>query len=421
LDVSRYILKSSVNPQDILATIDEVSAELKELQIHRSMVEIPHDNPDENLVIIDFLNLVIKGVVSAPEIIAQKMQLFNFSDTIPAYLQVYTAFQKNKARVDLLYKISSICNSIIKDFSKGVCFVSYDDFLVVILQTRKKEQAEELAFRLQASAKQYFDTTLASKCTEINVHKWDLYESYASQKHELGKFFFDTSIQTQHRQLIPSTEFASYEKLSSTLGIIKNMMVQSSVVSENEAKKVFAGAIEFVMVMYDLKLKDVLTQTEKENILAIFSSIPTFEEVSRLTLEIIKRCYRLGEEKGYCEYNDELTDSMVRYIHKNCNSKISSKDVAKHVCFSIDYTCKYFKKKTRTNLMDYILKLKVYKSRQELLDGLSVSAVAEKYGFSSDGHFVKTFKRYQSITPGAFVKLHSSNQCIRLMNPVQAN
>ena len=100
----------------------------------------------------------------------------------------------------------------------------------------------------------------------------------------------------------------------------------------------------------------------------------------------------------------ERTDGMVKYIHSHCNSRISAKDVAEHVHFSVDYTCKYFKKKTQTNLTDYILKLKVYRSHKELMEGKSLAEIADTYGFSSDGHYVKVFKKYEGMTPGMFVK-----------------
>lgn len=407
LGVSRYILKSAVKPKEILATIEEVAAELKKDQVHGIEFGSSYMVLDEDLVIQEFLNLVLKGVIKEPQTIAEKLLSFGFDASHPVYLQVYSALEGDKNGGELLYKISTVCKSILEDLPKGISFVSYDNYLVVILQTDNKNQAEDLSFRLLATAKQYFDTKLSVSRAEVNLHNWNLYECYTEQRHEIEKKFFDSAGVKQNHSLIPSTEYASYDKLSSTLGIIKNMMVQSNVVSENEAKKVFARAIEYVVLMYELNLKDVLPQPAKDTVLAVFSSCATFDEVHAITLEILKKCYQLADQKGYCEYNDELTDRMVQYIHNHCNSRISAKDVANHVHFSIDYTCKYFKKKTQTNLTDYILKLKVYKSQQDLLDGMSVTAVAEKYGFSSDGHFVKTFKRYESITPGAFVKLHT--------------
>jgi len=409
LGVSRYVLKSTINPKEILGTIEEVAAELK--KGFSSVFEYANEPAtlERKIVIHEFLNLMIKGVIVSPEIISEKMKIFGFDNVTRTFLQVYTAMN-NQASNDLLYKVSAICERLFDGIRMGTCFVSYDDHLVVIIQTENSRQAEEFSFRLQASSKQYFDAKLNVSSSEVDIKNWNLYDSYANNKNKISKIFFSSANHTNKHSLIPSTEFSNFDKLSSTLEIIKSMMVQSSAISENEAKKVFAGAIEYVMLMYDLKMNAVLPQIEIKNILSIFSSCQTFEEVNILTLQILKKCYQLAEKTGYCEYNDELTDTMVKYIHNNCNSKISTKNVANHVHFSIDYTCKYFKKKTKTNITDYILKLKIFKSRQDLLDGMTVSAVAERYGFSSDGHFVKTFKRYEGITPGLFVKNRLQNQ-----------
>ena len=100
---------------------------------------------------------------------------------------------------------------------------------------------------------------------------------------------------------------------------------------------------------------------------------------------------------------------MIKYIHSHCNSRISTRDVAEYVHFSVDYTCRYFKKKTQTNLTDYILKLKIYRSRKELLEGKSIAQIADIYGFSSGGHYLRVFKKYEGITPGVFVKRNQEN------------
>ena len=288
----------------------------------------------------------------------------------------------------------------------GTCFVSYEDYLVSFLAARSMKEAEELAFRLKASAKQYFDAALTVKIQRIDTQKWDIAEQYDIARRGLTEDFFEKAEPDTDPEFIPATEYASYAKLSAALEMIRNMLLKSRAVTEAEAKKIYASAVEYVVLNFELTDQPQILQElhGKETIREYYDELHSFEEVHRETLRILKKYYELAEQKGYTEYEDELTDSMIKFIHSHCNSKISTKDVAEYVHFSVDYTCKYFKRSTQTNLTDYILKLKVHRSKRELMEGKSIAEIAELYGFSSDGHYLKVFKRYEGITPGMYVK-----------------
>lgn len=405
LGVSRYILKSTVKPSEILQTVDEVSRELKKNQVFSNDVGQYYRNLNGSYARNEFLNLVLKGVIHTREEIVENLRHFGFLPDSGANLQVYAASGEHVRNREKLYKAASIGKSILDEKERGCCFVNYEDYLIVFIQNAGETQLVELSFRICASAKQYFDLKLKAVSIRIEPDKWQCYQQYQIAKQELAQKFFGKEKEgTSQGALRLTTEYASYEKLSAALEIIKGMLVQSRVVSEKEAKKVYAGAIEYVILMYELDIEEILKTDSKTTVLSYLEAFDSFEELHKNTLSILMRAYEQAEKKGFKEYHDELTDKMVAYIHTHCNDKISTRDVANHIHFSIDYTCKYFKKKTQTNLTDYILKLKIYMSRQDLLAGESVSKVSEKYGFSSDGHYVKTFKRYEGITPGAFAR-----------------
>lgn len=401
--VSSYVLKSSVNPQEILETVEEAAKEIKRGRTSsEDMAETFQENTD-HFAFREFLNLILKKVIADQTEIEEKMQVFGFDKNKNAYLLVSSIRETGKDHRKLLYRMVPVGSSMLEEHW-GTCFLNFEDYLVLFMTAVSRAEAEDIDFRLKASAKQYFDVRLQTEIRRIDIQKWNIEEQYEAAKKELSGSFFEKK--EESRELIPSTEYASYEKLSAALEMIKNMLLQSRTMTEAEAKKVYAGAVEYVMLIFELVGQRSILEELKgaDTVLEYFNRLDSFEQVHRETLRILEKCYDLAGQKGYTEYEDELTDAMIKYIHSHCNSKISTRDVAEHVHFSVDYTCKYFKKKTRTNLTDYILKLKIYRSHKELLEGKSIAEIADIYGFSSGGHYLKVFKKYEGITPGAFVK-----------------
>lgn len=409
--VSSYVLKSSVNPQEILETVEEVAKEIKRgKSCPEDISEIFQRNTDQ-FAFREFLNLILKKVITAQTDIEDKMTVFGFDRNKSVYLLVGSIREAGKDFRKLLYQMVPVGGSMLEEHW-GTCFLNFEDYLVLFMAAVSRAEAEEIAFRLKASAKQYFDVKLQIEIRRINTQEWNIAGQYEDAQKELSGRFFEKKEKTDGMELIPSTEFASYEKLSAALEMIKNLLLQSRTMAESEAKKVYVDAIEYVMLIFELVGQEsILEELEgADTVLEYLNRLNSFEQVHRETLRILKKCYDLAGLKGYKEYEDELTDTMIKYIHNNCNSKISTRDVAEHVHFSVDYTCKYFKKKTQSNLTDYILKLKIYRSHKELLEGKSIAEVADAYGFSSAGHYLKVFKKYEGITPGAFVKKNRNNK-----------
>lgn len=407
--ISNYILKNSVNPQTILETVNEATKDINKKRILSDVISENYAE-DENFVLNEFLNLIFKNVIHDTEDIKKKLGAFRFTgDSL--YLQIYSC--RDSERKEILYKLAGLGKSILDEGYWGTSYVNFEDYLVMLLDCPSLKIAEEVAFRMQETSRQYFNLELAAGIRKVEVSCRDIKEKYRMIKAELSRDFFRDDQPHVLEDLISPAEYASYDKLSTTLEIIRDMILKSGIMTEKEAKKIYASTIEYVMAMFELDDSDIIGQTgSQQTIASALEKNRSFGEMHSVSLGILKKCYETAERKGYPGYDDELIIKMIQYIYDHINSKISAKDVADHVHFSLDYTCRYFKKRTQTNLTDYILRLKVYRSRKELMDGMSIADVAERYSFSSDGHYVKVFKKYEGITPGAFVRKNKNNSKI---------
>lgn len=106
-----------------------------------------------------------------------------------------------------------------------------------------------------------------------------------------------------------------------------------------------------------------------------------------------------------------LIKSVINYIHNNITMPLKVSDIAEK--FSINETTlrKRFKSEIKTTLSQYIVRTKVEKSKNLLIQGYSVSEVANMLGFYDSAHFSKAFKKHLGIAPNVY-KLQFSDKNI---------
>ena len=189
LGVSSYLLKSSVNPQGILELVEEAAKEIKKGKI------FPEDFPEklhgntEHFAFHEFLNLILKKVISSQEDIGEKLKVFGFDGKKNLYLLTASLKEAVSGR-ELLYRTAAIGESLLDEGVWGSCFVDFEDYLVLLMSGYSIKEAEEMAFRLQASAKQYFDVRLTAVIRKIMIPAWDISEKYEQAKQEMQAYFF---------------------------------------------------------------------------------------------------------------------------------------------------------------------------------------------------------------------------------------
>jgi two-component system, response regulator YesN len=111
------------------------------------------------------------------------------------------------------------------------------------------------------------------------------------------------------------------------------------------------------------------------------------------------------------DYTDHSTiNRTIDYIKTHYYKDIAVKDVAAMMNIDENYLTKLFKKKTGTNMIHYVQKLRIDHAKAFLTQtDLTVSEVAERVGFFNDNYFCKIFKRYAGESPGAYKRRAAAN------------
>lgn len=96
----------------------------------------------------------------------------------------------------------------------------------------------------------------------------------------------------------------------------------------------------------------------------------------------------------------------LAYIDKHYDCEIGLADLAATVHLTPEYFCRLFKHATELSPIEYINRVRIFKSEQLLLStDVTITEIAFKVGFSHVSYFNRTFRRYRGMTPSKYRKV----------------
>ena len=114
----------------------------------------------------------------------------------------------------------------------------------------------------------------------------------------------------------------------------------------------------------------------------------------------IEKC----DQKGcnFESYNKSYAvNRIINYLNENYEHKISLEQIAHNMYLSPVYISKIFKEETGESPINYLIKIRLEKAKDILLnsDSGSIKNIANQVGYDDVYHFSKLFKKYYGISP----------------------
>nr|WP_320026279.1 PocR ligand-binding domain-containing protein [uncultured Acetobacterium sp.] len=98
---------------------------------------------------------------------------------------------------------------------------------------------------------------------------------------------------------------------------------------------------------------------------------------------------------------------MIDFVENNYQKNLTVEAIADAACLSPGYAGRIFKDQLGLSIMDYVLKVRIDKSKKLLLNPhYQIQAIAENVGYLDAGYFTKVFRKFEGITPTQFRKIH---------------
>lgn len=182
--------------------------------------------------------------------------------------------------------------------------------------------------------------------------------------------------------------------------------------------QVFESVKEFGMIreMIDHASKGIRIYGETKRIIAekmwALSSESGFEKAQQFLhiLNLIavscEKSFIIKGEASVTEdpHPDRLVD-VIRFINGNLHTAISLKQVADIACMTEPSFCRYFKKRTKKSLSNFIGNLRIEEAKKMLIQSSkTIAEIAFLCGYNSSSHFCKVFKDHTGISSRQYKK-----------------
>jgi two-component system response regulator YesN len=230
----------------------------------------------------------------------------------------------------------------------------------------------------------------------------------------------------QHDSIIRVTETTSDEQVSSEIPLFSQMLevfydahrfekyIKDSfrLITPTNFMASFKNTSTNLVNIYNKISKELCgySLNQKEKFLNE-SDLMEIEKIHNGQEWIIKKFAQLRDEviQAQNDTSKKLVHEISEYINNNYQNNITLDDLAKTTNFNKYYICKKFKKETGTNIMNYIMEMRINKAKELLLKGDDrIYKVAQSVGFNDTSYFSLIFKKITGKTPKEFVELNKA-------------
>ncbi len=382
---------------------------------------------NKRLMELDFWKMVLEGELIRQDRIADEI-IQRRLDISPeqSYYLFYTRVSNIENDIEKYGR--SVFEFILEEFhseiltgkveNQKVLKFHESDALCFIAICQEGECLEGKCSNLLHTCKKHFKCTITG-CISENYGLEQLHEARSRIekiiRHSVnlyGKIFKESQVEEQsgHEELIMNLErVMKLVKEKDKAGILHYM---KQVFSElNACKTLNSGSLyqikqELIQVVYGELMQQGIQATR------LFHddlSRKLSEHAEDSTVDMIRWAnYML--EKTF-QYEEEVSrsvtiiDKIHAYVKENYAQNIGRNEIAAAFYLTPEYLAKLYKKKTGTNLKDYINEYRISRAKELLKQqNVNVSDVAFAVGFDNFSYFSTLFKKITGVSPSVYQK-----------------
>jgi len=170
-----------------------------------------------------------------------------------------------------------------------------------------------------------------------------------------------------------------------------------------------AKCLMFDLVSTMVKTIDEIGDTYEDSLLNNLISLDclfgceTIKEMKSEMFNILEKvCDYINDKKK--NVNHKLKADVIRIINENYqDTNLSLSTIAEKIGMTPSYLSKQFKEQSGEGVLEYISKTRVDKSKGLFAEQkYTINDIALKVGYGDTNTFIRTFKKYEGITPGKF-------------------
>lgn len=295
-----------------------------------------------------------------------------------------------------------------------------DDLIVLILSLPEEDVSETLAQALRRGAevlRESFTIHLAVVLSRTAHGLNDIRLSYLEAKAELsaapqGDFLLFPWQQKAEKSARPDETDALSHQLSRLilLGAAEELDARYAALQKaSEGRPAWSARMTLTLLMHEclegLALR--LPQGDMAPLTRLcqhyIESPVGFDEFGA-AMPVLKAMAAAAPEPQGRARSDDIGRAAFEYISANYASPdMSLQSVSEHLGLTASYCSQLYKRQTGRGLMDDINRVRLEKAKALLRESRQgIEEIARQVGFLNSSTFIRSFKRYEGITPGQF-------------------
>ncbi|MDR2434109.1 MAG: AraC family transcriptional regulator [Treponema sp.] len=178
-----------------------------------------------------------------------------------------------------------------------------------------------------------------------------------------------------------------------------------------------------------------LTEEQADNIISFYD---TLKQYNKYDSDIIKLKKKIVLAEMLLEINILFSESSIKprvelhsdpqyekiqcilsFINNNLAGELSLEIISKQFYISISYLSALFKDVTGSSLNNYIITKRILLATDLLRQNRPVTAVTELCGFNNYSHFIRTFKKFEGVSPKQYAVRWRNKERLDMETPGQ--
>lgn len=325
----------------------------------------------------------------------------------------------------IYFVITNILDELLKQNYKG--FVTeIDESLACLINLKDLEAVDQvqemtkITKEMQSFLRKYYDMKLTISISNHHKSINGIPEAYgeASEAMEykmiegIGKIICYQSVKNNVRNY-----FYSLEKEQKLVNCIrsgefeKGKELLDEIINSNFTNGTPSAAMTkcFMIDLASTIVKTVkeISDTEPvEKLLECETVADLQKEITNTLLSVATLIQSKANNKSY-----DLSRNIMDFVDKHYEEiTLNVALIAEKLKITPTYMSKLFKEQTGEALPDYINKLRLKKAKELLKnENLSISEAAVKVGYLNSNALIRSFKKYEGVTPGQYKEIENSN------------
>lgn len=200
----------------------------------------------------------------------------------------------------------------------------------------------------------------------------------------------------EYRQLIHVIEKKEYQSCyEQAQQYVEHIFKEEDITKRKDFLKQLATSLFYMVPGMDQAQKDYYLQKYEINNNVVFKEMYCYCWLLSVITEVFRQL---------CVMKYMHMNKVLQYIENNINNEISLPELAEQAGISSGYLSRIFKKYYHISVVDYIHLRKLTSAKFYMISSeMNISDISFLLGYSEAGYFCKIFKKYEKMTPTAFV------------------